>query len=430
MSKPDIKTAFSFFSRLGPGLLLAATSIGASHLVMSPRAGWMFGFELLWLVPLTHLFKYHAFEFGPRYAAATGESLIAGYVRVPGPKGWALWILLLVTVAQGIGVLAGVVAIAAAVLSTFIGHEPFDAFYIILVIGTVLLFLVLGGYSWLDFINKIMMTVLFLATVVVFIPASPGPAVFRHFVIPSVPAGSIAVITGILGWMPTGIDVSIWHSLWTLEKHRDLTPVQTLEKRWEIFRLSLMDMRLGYILSFLVASVFLMLAGVYLHGTSDKIDGAEFARSLAKIYTNNIGYWVYFVFMVAAFTAMYSTVYTVMDGFSRSFAEMASTLFPNIRARWRMKLYWIFVLFTSAFAILILLAFKGNNPVTLVLDVALLSLCAAPLYYGLNYYCVTRLIKEEKFRPGISARLIALAGIIVVFVATLICVAPKFGMLE
>ncbi|MBN2588864.1 MAG: Nramp family divalent metal transporter [Sedimentisphaerales bacterium] len=430
MSKPNIKVTFSFFSRLGPGLLLAATSIGASHLVMSPKAGWMFGFQLLWLVPLTHLFKYHAFEFGPRYAAATGESLIAGYIRMPGPRGWALWILLFVTVAQGIGVLAGVVSIAAAVLSTFIGHEPFSGFYVILVIGTVLLFLVLGGYNWLDFLNKIMMTVLFFATIAVFVPAAPNLTEFKHFVIPSIPVGSMALIAAILGWMPTGIDVSIWHSLWTLEKHRELTSVQTFESRWKIFRLSLTDMRLGYILSFVVASVFLMLAAVYLHGTSDKIADAEFAGNLAKIYTDNIGSWMYFVFMVAAFTAMYSTVYAVMDGFSRAFAEMASTLFPSIRAKWRMKLYWIFVLSTAAFAILILLAFQGNNPVTLVLDVAFISLCVAPLYYGLNYYCVTRFIKEERFRPGTLARLVALSGIVVVLVATLICTAFKFGILK
>ncbi|MHC4087461.1 MAG: Nramp family divalent metal transporter [Planctomycetota bacterium] len=430
MSEPDVKRTVSFFSRLGPGLLLAAASIGASHLVMSPRAGWLFGFQLLWLVLLTHLFKYHAFEFGPRYAAATGESLIAGYARMPGPKGWALWILLLGTIAQGIGVLAAVIGIAIAVLSTFIGHEPFIGFYIILVIGTVLLFLVLGGYGWLDFLNKVMMTVLFLATIVVFIPASPNPVEFRHFVIPSVPAGSAAIIAGILGWMPTGIDVSIWHSLWTLEKHRDLASVQTSERRWEIFRFSLTDMRVGYTLSFVVASVFLLLAGVYLHGTSDKVDGAEFACSLANIYTDNIGYWMYFVFMVAAFTAMYSTVYTVIDGFSRAFAETASTIFPKLRARWQMKLYWIFVLFTAAFAFLILVALKGKNPVALVLDVALLSLCMAPLYYGLNYYCVTRLIKDKRFRPKTSACLVALAGIVVVFLATLICVASKFRILE
>ncbi|MCF7975087.1 MAG: Nramp family divalent metal transporter [Phycisphaerae bacterium] len=430
MSDSVVGKTVSFFDRLGPGLLLAATSIGASHLVMAPRAGWKFGFQLLWLVPLTHLFKYHAFEFGPRYAAATGESLIAGYARMPGLRGWALWILLVGTVTQGIGVLAAVVGIAAAVLSTFIGHEPFAGFYIALVIGTVLLFLLFGGYGWLDFLNKVMMTVLFLVTVIVFVPACPGPGAFRHFVIPTVPAGSIAIIAGILGWMPTGIDVSIWHSLWTLEKHRDLASAESSQRRWELFRFSLMDMRVGYGLSFVVACVFLMLAGVYLHGTNDTIDGAQFAQSLAKIYTNNIGPWMYVVFMVAAFTAMYSTVYAVMDGFSRSFAETVSTLFPKIRARWRTRLYWSFVLCTAAFAFLTLVALKGKNPVTLVLDVAFLSLCIAPLYCGLNYVCVTRFIKDEKFRPGTVARVLALAGICVVGVGTLVCAAAKFGLLK
>ncbi len=425
-----MRQTVSLLNRLGPGLLLAATSIGASHLVMSPQAGWLFGFQLLWLVPLTHLFKYHAFESGPRYASATGESLIAGYARVPGPRGWALWILLLGTVAQGIGVLAAVVSIAAAVLSTFIGSAPFTGFYVGLVIGTVLLFLVVGGYGWLDFLNKIMMTVLFLVTIAVFIPACPGPAAFKHFVVPTIPPDSIAVIAGILGWMPTGIDVSIWHSLWTLEKNPDLVSVETSERRWEIFRFSLADMRVGYGMSFVVGSVFLLLAGVYLHGTSDAINGAGFARSLAKIYTDNIGPWMYYVFMVAAFTAMYSTVYAVMDGFSRSFAETACTLFPTLRATWRMRLYWAFVGGTAAFAFLTLVALKGKNPIAFVLDVGFLSLCIAPLYCALNYYCVTRLIKDERFRPGTTARVMALAGVLVVLIGTLVCAAAKFGWLK
>ncbi|MBL7154001.1 MAG: Nramp family divalent metal transporter [Phycisphaerae bacterium] len=429
MKTTDSKRTVSFSGKLGPGLLLAATSIGASHLVMSPKAGSAFGFQLLWLVPLTHLFKYHAFEFGPRYAAATGESLIAGYARLPGPRGWALWVFLFGTIAQGIGVLAGVAGIAAAVLTTFVGQMPF-LFYSALVIATVLLFLVFGGYGWLDFINKIMMTVLFAATIAVFVPACPGPAVFRNFVIPSIPAGSIAVIAPILGWMPTGIDVSIWHSLWTLEKHAELTSPEACRRRSEILRFSLTDMRVGYILSFVVASIFMLLGAVYLHGTSDKIDGVGFAKSLAKIYTDNIGYWMYFAFMIAAFTAMYSTVYAVMDGFSRSFAETVSTIFPKIRTRWSPGLYWIFALSTAAFAFLILAVFKGKNPVTLVLDVALLSLCVAPLYYGLNYYCVTRFVQEEKYRPKTPARLIALAGIVVMSLATLICVASKLGIIK
>ena len=428
MSEPNSRKFVSFFNRLGPGLLLAATSIGASHLVMSPRAGWMFGFQLLWLVPLTHLFKYHAFEFGPRYAAATGESLIAGYARVPGPKGWALWILMGGTVAQGIGVLAGVVSIAAAVLTTFIGVMSLE-FYTAAVILTVLGFLFLGGYGWLDFLNKIMMTVLFLATLAVFVPAVPPPATFINFVVPKIPAESIPLIAAILGWMPTGIDVSIWHSLWTLEKHPELVSDGAKGgKRVEILRLALADMRIGYGLSFVVAAVFLMLAALYLHGANLQVKGVGFAESLATIYTRRIGSWMKAVFMVAAFSAMYSTTYTVMDGFSRSFAETVATLRPDLRGRGWKRLYWGFVLTTAIFAYVVVVKF--GNPVKLVTVVALLSLCVAPLYYGLNYYCVTRLIKEDKFRVKIPARAVAMLGIAVMFLATLLYAAAKLNLIK
>ncbi|MHC4167125.1 MAG: Nramp family divalent metal transporter [Planctomycetota bacterium] len=418
----------SLFGKLGPGLLLAATAIGASHLVMSPQAGSLFGYQLLWLVTLTHLFKYHAFEFGPRYAAATGESLIAGYMRVPGPKGWALWILMGGTVAQGIGVLAGVVSIAAAVLTTFVGRMSLE-FYTALVIVTVLGFLFLGGYGWLDFLNKIMMTVLFLATLAVFVPAVPPPAAFTNFVIPSIPEGSIPLIAAILGWMPTGIDVSIWHSLWTLEKHPELVSKGAQgARKLEILRLSLTDMRIGYALSFVVAAVFLILAALFLQGTEQKIADEEFAKSLAAIYTNRIGPWMYVVFMVAAFSAMYSTTYTVMDGFSRSFAETVATLRPDLRAKWWKRLYWGFVLTTAIFAFVVVV--KSGNPVKLVTVVALLSLCVAPLYYGLNYYCVTRFITEDKFRARIPARVVALLGIVVMFLATLLYAASKLNFIK
>ena len=69
-----------------------ATSIGGSHLVLAPTAGAMFGYELLWLIVIAHLLKYHAFEFGPRLALAADMSLLEGYRRLPGPRNWALWL--------------------------------------------------------------------------------------------------------------------------------------------------------------------------------------------------------------------------------------------------------------------------------------------------------------------------------------------------
>lgn len=72
----------SFLRSLGPGLLFAGASIGVSHLVQSTRAGADFGFGLLWALVLVNIFKYPFFQYGPRYASATGESLIVGYKKL------------------------------------------------------------------------------------------------------------------------------------------------------------------------------------------------------------------------------------------------------------------------------------------------------------------------------------------------------------
>ena len=75
----------SFLNSLGPGLLFAGAAIGVSHLVQSTKAGAEFGFGLLWALLLVHLFKYPFFQFGPRYAAATGETLLDGYKKLGKP---------------------------------------------------------------------------------------------------------------------------------------------------------------------------------------------------------------------------------------------------------------------------------------------------------------------------------------------------------
>ncbi len=67
---------------LGPGLLYAGVAIGVSHLVQSTLAGAGFGFDLIWILVLANFIKYPFFEFAPRYATSTGDSLIDGYKRL------------------------------------------------------------------------------------------------------------------------------------------------------------------------------------------------------------------------------------------------------------------------------------------------------------------------------------------------------------
>ncbi len=79
----------SFRKTLGPGLLFAGTAVGVSHLVQSTRAGAVAGFGFAGVILIALIFKYPFFEYGPRYAAATGQSLVEGYRRI---GAWALWL--------------------------------------------------------------------------------------------------------------------------------------------------------------------------------------------------------------------------------------------------------------------------------------------------------------------------------------------------
>lgn len=83
-----------FLKTLGPGILFASTAIGVSHLVQSTRAGADFGFALLWAIVAANVLKFPFFEYGSRYANATGESLIDGYGKL---GRWMLWLYFFIT---------------------------------------------------------------------------------------------------------------------------------------------------------------------------------------------------------------------------------------------------------------------------------------------------------------------------------------------
>ena len=426
-----MKSIRLFFQRLGPGFLLAAAAIGASHLVMAPQAGANYGPALLWLVLFSHVLKYPAFEFGPRYAAATGESLLEGYAHIPGPRGWALWLTLGGTILQGIGVLAGVVIIAGATLRVHTQVLSIEAWSVIVILVVVAL-LVVGRYRWMDLLNKGMMLFLAAITTVAFAAAAPPPEDFVALVVPALPAGSIALVAAMIGWMPTGIDVSIWHSMWTLEKMQLLGIPPGSARAGERLRHALLDMRLGYGLSLVTAVMFLMLGAVYLVGRGAELRGTDFALQLAGVYEGLLGRWMYHAFLVTAFFAMFSTAYTVMDGFSRAFEGCLAQL-RRLRATGKDDAascaertaacgpaYWGFLSVTAAIAGLAIVAFP--QPVLLVTIVATVTLVLTPALYVFNLWCVTRRISEPALRPPRATVVLGWLGVLFMVGAAVLAV--------
>ncbi len=149
----------------GPGILWAGAAIGVSHLVQSTRAGAEYGFALLWIIILANIFKYPFFEYGTRYAASTGRSLISGYKDL----GKFYFILYLILTFATMFTIQAAVTIVTAGLVSWVANDLFSPMvFSILILLLSMLILYIGKYSVLDRFMKVIIVLLTITTIVAF----------------------------------------------------------------------------------------------------------------------------------------------------------------------------------------------------------------------------------------------------------------------
>ncbi len=208
----------SFIKTLGPGILFASTAIGVSHLVQSTRAGAGYGFALVVFILAANLFKYPFFEYGSRFANATGTSLIDGYKRL---GRWMLWLYFLITIGSMFFVTAAVGAVTSGFLQNLFGITGLGIWATVALFVICSAVLMSGRYGVLDSLIKVIGSVLLISTLVAFVLALiKGPrSQLPTFSAPDIwDKNSILFIIALMGWMPTAVDLSAWNSLWTIER--------------------------------------------------------------------------------------------------------------------------------------------------------------------------------------------------------------------
>ena len=112
----------SWLMLVGPGVLLAGSSIGTGEWLFGPAVSAQYGGSLLWLAGLSIVAQVFCNLEMMRYAVYCGESVIVGYLRTwPGPRFWMVWYAILDLAAiWPYNASNAAVPLAAAVL----GHLP------------------------------------------------------------------------------------------------------------------------------------------------------------------------------------------------------------------------------------------------------------------------------------------------------------------
>ena len=402
---------------LGPGILFASTAIGTSHLVQATRAGADYGYALLWAVLAANVAKYPFFEFGTRYANATGTSLIVGY-RSFGR--WASWTYLILTALTCAFVMGGVGIVTAAFLdhlfgvSALLGFNATPHVAVATFTGCVAI-LMLGRYAALDKVIKAISLVLLVGTV----GATLGALMHTPLsAVPPAPEGfnpwhgaEFTFLIALLGWMPSAVDLSPWISIWTLERYK-----QTGFK--PALREAVREFNLGYAFCILLAICFLLLGALLLRTQDMALPSgtAAFAAGIIGLYTEVLGSWSTPFVGSAAFAAMLGTCIACLDGFSRSFSHGIAALRDtevDIRHE-RTSLVLM-----SLGALLLIIVFPED--IRILLDFGnILSFCVAPPAALAMLILVTRKAFPEEARPGWGLRITAVAGLLFLLALTVL----------
>ncbi|MEX1383397.1 NRAMP family divalent metal transporter, partial [Lutibacter sp.] len=358
------------------------------------------GFGLIWALVLIHIVKYPFFQFGPRYATATGESLLDGYKKLG--KGVLLTYFIL-NLATMFTIQAAVTIVTAGLAATLFGITTNPVIWSIIITLICFSLLVIGKYKLLDNLMKLIIITLTISTLVALTIAYFNSNATLNFT-QILPKGSIEIgfLIAFLGWMPAPLDVSIWQSLWAIEKQKDKTLKFNTKQ-------SIFDFNIGFAGTLVLGICFVSLGALIMFNSGETFSSSavKFSQQLIHLYTKSLGSEMYIFIAAAAFTTMFSTTLTTLDASPRAMTK-AFDLLTNKSYK---NIYWFWIGFLAVGTIAILLFFMSEMGV-LIKIATILSFLTAPFYAIINFQLISGKHTPKEWRPSTPLKLLSWFGIL------------------
>jgi len=261
----------------------------------------------------------------------------------------------------------------------------------------------IGKYQFLDVMMKVIIITLTLTTLIATVLAvsnSSDPVLFAQLM----PEGSIEItfLIAFMGWMPAPLDVSVWHSLWTIEKQK--TNVELGSPKT-----ALLDFNIGYLGTIILGVSFVALGALIMHPSGLSFSGSAgaFSVQLIEMYTQNLGNWAYIIIGIAAFTTMFSTTLTTLDASPRSIHKTTELVFEKSFKNGYLTCSIILILGTLSIYFFFL-----SEMGRLIKIATILSFLTAPFYAITNYILISSKYTPKIWHPSKTLHIISCFGIL------------------
>jgi len=305
-------------SVLGPGILVAATGVGAGDLATAAFTGNKLGLAILWAVVVGALIKYVLNEGLARWQLVTGDTLLEGAVRHFGkPVLWAFLAYLVIWSFFVAAVLMSACGVAAhAICPVFDAAAQDKVFYGLLHSVLAILLIKMGGYRLFSRVMGLCIAVMFAVVVTTAIALAPAwPQVLTGLVLPRIPqiqGEGIPWTVGLMGGIGGTVTV-LCYGYWIREEGRESA---------EALRTCRIDLAAGYGMTALFGLAMVVI-GHQIGPVQGR--GAGLIANIADVLKSQLGSLgpgMRWAFLIGAWGAIFSSLLGVWQSVPYLFADL------------------------------------------------------------------------------------------------------------
>jgi len=415
---------------LGPSLVWCAEYIGSGEIILATRLGAILGVSVLWVPAVSILLKYWIGLCGARYTVITGEGMIDMFDRIPGPRHWAVWLVLAVHLVAGTFSIGSLASAAAAFGRALIPLPLFVWGWIITLFAVTVVWS--GRFGVLKAIMSILVFIIIFGVVYVAVFTFPGfkqlLVGFFGFRLPDLPlwaTGGRAGLTPwrevlpLLGWAAGGFASQVWYSYWVLGAGYGMAAGGSYGKPADVQQLKGMDDRtanrvkgwlkvvyadatMALIIGLVVTCSFLIAGAGILNPEKIAPEGQAVAFTLSRIFSKLWGPTGAFLFVLSGFAALLSTQIGQLAGWPRLLADAFRICLGRYVGRfsWETQFRTFLVLFVFTNSVIVFSL--GFQPVHLIKFAALVDGLVLTPFQALVLAWVHLAILPRMLSPGAS----------------------------
>lgn len=367
-------SGFNILKKTGPGIIVAATGLGAGDIVAASAAGAQAGTVLLWAVVFGGLLKYGLTEGIGRWQLATGTTLLEGWIeKLPKFFSWYFMVYMFLWTFMVAAAMMAACGLAAYAFFPALSVTQWGIIHALLALVIVWF----GAYKALETAMKFFIGLMFLTVLYCAIRVMPDLRIIASgMFIPRVPEFGMAYVLSVIGGVGGSITI-MSYGYWMREagwKGKEMMSTM----RW--------DLGIAYGLTALFGvAIIIVSAGVQ----PEVVSGNNMALAVADQLVPVMGETGKWVFLFGFWGAVFSSMIGVWHGVPFLFANFFIHYRKHthlIETRGSISKSWAYRAYLVYLAILPMTLLRLERPVWIVIIYTITGAFFMPLLAALLLY--------------------------------------------